>query len=143
MPRFNRRRLPGRKLLRPGRPAAPPPPPPLDVPLDNPQNGDSTEFAIPSVGAAKSASGPYAQQDTTVELPALRPGADPDEEPQPPRRMEFTCACGAKLIATSETYDKHTRCAMCQTVLLVNLVYDPERGSHEIVPFRVNPDSPL
>jgi hypothetical protein len=26
---------------------------------------------------------------------------------------------------------------MCQTVLLLNLVYDPETGQHEIVPFRV------
>jgi hypothetical protein len=32
---------------------------------------------------------------------------------------------------------------MCQTVMLLNLVFDPEHNTHEIVPFRVNPDSPL
>jgi hypothetical protein len=60
-----------------------------------------------------------------------------------PARLPFSCPCGAKLIATTQTYDKHSRCGMCQTVLLVNLVYDPETGSHEVVPFRIDPNSPL
>jgi hypothetical protein len=30
---------------------------------------------------------------------------------------------------------------MCQTVMLLNLVFDPEQKTHEIVPFRVNPKS--
>jgi hypothetical protein len=142
MNRFNRRRLPGRKLLRPARPAAPPPEP-LELPPETPHSGDSTEFAIPSVLSGRASPGSPSQQDTTVELPALRAVPDPDAEPQPPGKLEFNCACGTRLVATTDTYDKHTRCAMCQTVMLLNLVYDPERNSHEIVPFRVNPDKPL
>ena len=59
--------------------------------------------------------------------------------PEPPNRLAFTCPCGADLIATPEIYDKHSRCGMCQTVILINLVYDAEHRSHEIVAFRVNP----
>ena len=61
--------------------------------------------------------------------------------PQPPKRLEFTCSCGTILVATPATYDKHSRCAMCQTVMLLNLVYDAELRSHEIVPFRISPDA--
>jgi hypothetical protein len=84
-----------------------------------------------------------------VELKAM-PQADANDETAeaipveasiPPDRLKFTCPCGAELVATSEMYDKHTRCAMCQTVLLTNLVYDADARSHEIVPFRVNPES--
>jgi hypothetical protein len=143
MTRLNRRRLPGRKLLRPTRAAAPQPPEPLELPAEHPHSGDSTEFAIPSVLGGRGSPPRASQQDTTVELPALQPADDPGGEPHPPAKMEFNCACGTRLVATTATYDKHTRCAMCQTVMLLNLVYDAERNSHEIVPFRVNPDKPL
>lgn len=143
MNRFHRRRLPGRRLLRPARPAAPKPLEPLELPAENAHSGDSTEFAIPSVLAGGASPRAKSSQDTTVELPALKAPEDLDAEPRPPGKLEFACACGARLVATAETYDKHSRCAMCQTVLLLNLVWDPERHSHEIVPFRVNPDKPL
>jgi len=138
MNRFPRRRLPGRKLARPSRlgAAAPAPtPPPIDVPRENPANGDSTEFTLPSV--------PKGSGDTTVEMPSVPADLGANGEALPPRRLEFACPCGATLVATRETYDKHSRCAMCQTVLLVNLVYDPEHHSHEIVPFRVDPTKPI
>jgi hypothetical protein len=63
------------------------------------------------------------------------------DDPTAPAKLEFLCACGAKLIATTATYDKHSRCAMCQTVMLLSLVYDSDRRSYEIVPFRINPES--
>jgi hypothetical protein len=145
MVRFNRRRLPGRRLQRPGRPKAPEPEP-ISVPEE--KSGASTEFNVDAVQGARVSS-----SESTVALPSVGRKADPNAEtaeaftveaelpPRPPKRLEFPCACGTILVATPETYDKHTRCAMCQTVMLLNLVYDPEHRSHEIVPFRVRPDS--
>jgi len=89
-------------------------------------------------------------QESTVEMVSVReelalpPVGSADAlrvEPAPPPRMEFSCACGARLIATAAIYDKHSRCAMCQTVMLLSLVYDGDRRSFEIVPFRVHPES--
>ncbi len=134
--RFKRlRRLPGRKLGRPEPPAAAlsPDPPALILPED-PLSGASTEFAVPSV---------IADPPRAADLPTVQPYDDPDSEPNPPSRMPFVCPCGAKLVANTQTYDKHSRCAMCQTELLLNLVYDPEQRTHEIVPFRVDPNKPL
>ena len=75
MLRFNRRRLRGRKLNRPAPAAAPPEP--LEVPDSNPANGASTEVDVQAVRAATaepSSSAPIRrQQDSTVELEALRP----------------------------------------------------------------------
>jgi hypothetical protein len=144
MVHFNRRRIRGRRLPRPARPEPQP-----AAAQDN--SSASTEFDVQSVGAAPPSSALPRQQDSTVTLDAIRLNADPNEEtaegvavqPEPPKRLEFICPCGARLIATTETYDKHSRCAMCQTVMLLNLVFDPEHNTHEIVPFRVNPDSPL
>jgi len=138
--RFKRlRRLPVRKLGRPGRPEAalPADPPALELPAEDTRSGDSTEFAVPSVAAVP----PRPAVPPT--LPTVEPYEDPDAEPLPPSRMPFLCPCGAKLVAVFETYDKHSRCSMCQTVLLLNLVYDPELKSHEIVPFRIDLQSPL
>ena len=136
--RFKRlRRLPGRKLGRPGRSETeqlPADPPSLDLPAEDTRAGEETEVALPSVSAAT----PQA-----AVLPSLQPYEDPDTEPTPPSRMSFLCPCGAKLTASAQTYDKHSRCGSCQTVLLLNLVYDGETRSHEIVPFRINPNSPL
>ena len=151
MGRLHRRRLlPGRRLARPGRPAPQfsPDPPALELteeesaPKSEP-SGDSTEFAALSVPGNATASPPVNADAATAELPSVHPVEEPDGEGVAPARMEFICPCGAKLIATRATYDKHSRCAMCQTELLLNLVYDPEQGSHEIVPFRVDPNSPL
>jgi hypothetical protein len=142
MVRFNRRRVRTRRFTRPAKPE-PSGPIPLEVNLDS---DASAEFAIEAVQAQ---SAPTSQQDSTVELKAIPSKTDPNAEtaeevtagaPDPPRRMEFACPCGTTLIATDDLYDKHTRCGMCQTVLLVNLVYDSESRTHEIVPFRVNPD---
>jgi len=143
MVRFNRRRIrTTRRFVRPAKTQTPLPPLDIDTPAEA-----STEFAIE---AAKAQSAPSSQQDSTVELKAM-PESDPNDEtheafpavehPTPPARMKFTCPCGAELVATPEIYDKHTRCAMCQTVMLANLVYDAETRSHEIVPFRINPES--
>ena len=89
----------------------------------------STEFDVPSVLAE------------TARPERVSSGLqDFDVEPAPPQKLEFTCSCGTRLLATTETYDKYTRCAMCQTVMVLSLVYDPERKGHEIIPFRVNPD---
>ena len=142
MVHFNRRRI--RTTRRFARPAKPEPLPPLDIPATAEA---STEFAVEAV---KAQSAPRSsQQDSTVELKAM-PQGDPNDEtaesvtveaPVPPKKLEFTCPCGASLIATPEMYDRNTRCGMCQTVMLVNLVYDAESRSHEIVAFRVNPES--
>jgi hypothetical protein len=144
MVRFNRRRIRTRRFVRPAKPQAPLPPLEIDS-LSDP----SPEYAVEAVQAQ---SAPRSgQQDSTVELKAIPSKADPNEEtqeafptdgrPVPPKRMQFTCPCGASLIATSEIYDKQTRCAMCQTVMLVNLVYDAETRAHEIVAFRINSES--
>ena len=142
MTRFNRRRI--RTTRRFARPAAKAETlPPIELP---PNAEASTEFAVEAV---KAQSAPSSQQDSTVELAAM-PKGDPNDEtaevvsvalPEPPNRLAFTCPCGADLIATADMYDKHTRCALCRTVVLVNLVYDAESRSHEIVAFRVNPES--
>jgi len=139
--RLNRRRLPARRFARPGRPALPAAPPPLELPADDSRNGDSTEFAIASVPGAPTAS-TTKSHDTTVELPSVVPtieeGGESAGDPIPPDRLEYACTCGAKLIATATSYDKKSRCGTCQQVMLLNLVYDPETGRHEIVPFEVN-----
>jgi len=88
-------------------------------------------------------------QESTVELPAVQeeipvPGDRPEAvrvPPKPPPKLEFECPCGRKLVATTEMYDKHLRCALCQTVMLVSLVYDADQRSFEIVPFRINPET--
>jgi hypothetical protein len=140
--RLNRRRLPGRRFARPGRPALPASPPPLELPAEDARSGESTEFAIASVPAEPPPS-TAKTHDTTVELPSVVPvieeGGAPAEEPIPPDRLKFSCPCGAELLATVATYDTRSRCGTCQAVLLLNVVYDPETGMHEIVPFEVNP----
>lgn len=142
MVRFNRRRIRTRRFARPVKASEPLPPIDVDAP-----SSASTEFAVEAV---KAQSAPRSsQQESTVELKALPPADANDETaeavtveaPLPPERMKFTCPCGAELVATSDMYDKHTRCGMCQTVLLTNLVYDAETRNHEIIPFRVNPES--
>ena len=144
--RLNRRRLPGRRFARLGRPALPAAPPPLEIPTEDSRSGESTEFAIPSLPGETPGSGKKTN-DTTVELPSVEPiveeGGEPAGEPIPPDRLKFNCPCGAELVAEASTYDRNSRCAMCQTVLLLNVVFDPETGSHEIVPFRVDPKAPL
>jgi hypothetical protein len=114
----------------------------LEIPQDDSRNGDSTEFAIVSVPGTPPSSTTAKSHDTTVELPSVEPEIVEDGalagEAIPPDRLEYVCTCGAKLIATAATYDKKSRCGTCQQVLLLNLVYDPETGKHEIVPFEVN-----
>lgn len=140
--RFKRRRLPGRRLPKPSQAAGPLPQEPLELPPDTPGAGSSTEIAISAVQSNAPAARPKGgSQETTVELPALRPGAGTGSEPGLPPRMEFTCACGAMLVATPELYDQRTRCGLCQAILLLSVVYDPERRSHEIVPFKVDSGS--
>ena len=147
--RLPRRRLrPARRIGRPGRPASAP----------NPDSGplslheSPTELNAPSVleNLPSPSTPEQRSQESTVEMVsvteelAFPPSESSDAlraEPAPPPKMEFACACGARLIATAETYDKHSRCAMCQTVLLLSLVYDGDRRSFEIVPFRVNPET--
>ena len=142
MPLPRRRLRTTRRLLRSGRPVTPPVTPPL--------HEQPTEIGVPSILEDLPAPSTPAvrSQQTTVELPAIRdemPQSDSSDalriQPPPPKKLEFHCACGAKLVATTETYDKHSRCAMCQTVLLLSLVYDGDQRSFEIVPFRVNPES--
>jgi hypothetical protein len=140
--RLNRRRLPLRRFGRPGRPAPPASSPaPIDLPPDDSRSGDSTEFAVPSVPGAASSSAAKSHE-STVELPSVQPvveeGGPLPDDPIPPDRLKFACTCGAELVAMAATYDKKTRCGTCQQVLLLNLVYDPETGQHEIVPFEVN-----
>jgi hypothetical protein len=144
--RLNRRRLPLRRIARPSRPAPPGTTAPLEVPAEDSRSGESTPFAIASVpGASSSSATPT--PETPAELPSVVPTIEEDEkgieEAVPPDRLDFVCPCGAKLIAHLETYDRHSRCAECQTVLLLNLVYDPETGGHEIVPFRIDPQASL
>jgi len=133
-------RLP-RRRLRPVRKPARPGPAPLPSAEEVPVNEASTEFDVPSVLLQRpAASTPESRsQESTVEMLSVE--AELVTEPPAPGKLEFHCACGAKLIATTETYDKHSRCALCQTVLLLSLVYDTDRRSYEIVPFRVNPES--
>lgn len=141
--RLPRRRLrPTRRLHRPGHPVTPAVTPQL--------HEQPTEINLPSLLEDLPPPGtPLPRsQETTVELAAIKDDLPPSEssdalkvEPAPPKKLEFSCTCGAKLVATTETYDKHSRCAMCQTVLLLSLVYDGDQRSFEIVPFRVNPES--
>jgi len=146
MVRFNRRRIRTRRFTRPGQSQAPSsatsakPLPPIEI--------DAAEYAVEAIQAQSAPR--TSQQDSTVELNALPPSGSTEEtqeafptaeQPPPPKRMKFTCPCGADLIATPEMYDRNTRCGLCQTVMLVNLVYDPESRTHEIVAFRMNPES--
>ena len=136
--RLPRRRLrPVRKLARPGRPDPRPLPQAEEVPVSE----ASTEFNVPSVLLDRPAadSAQLRSQESTVEMLSVE--AEIVDDPTAPAKLEFLCACGAKLIATTATYDKHSRCAMCQTVMLLSLVYDSDRRSYEIVPFRINPES--
>ncbi len=141
--RLPRRRLrPTRRLLRPGHPVTPSVTPPIhEQPTELHAPSVLEDLPHPSTPIARS-------QETTVELAAIREELPPSEssdslkvEPKPPQKLEFNCTCGAALIATTQTYDKHSRCSMCQTVLLLSLVYDGDQRSFEIVPFRVNPES--
>lgn len=137
MAHFHRRRLRGRRLARPT--AAPAPLPPAESP-----EPESSELSLVEINAPKPSPALHPQQESTVELRSMPSDADPradtagslTEMPLPPERLEFSCPCGARLVATTETYDKKSRCALCSAVLLLNLVYDPERDKHEIVPFR-------
>jgi hypothetical protein len=132
MARLNRRRLPTRRFQRLGRPSLPTPPAVPDAkPQPDVPSSSSTTAALPSVQ-----NDPNAETVEAFAVQAEVPAA-------PPKRLEFTCSCGTVLVATPATYDKHSRCAMCQTVMLLNLVYDPEQRSHEIVPFRIGPDPHL
>ena len=132
MARLNRRRLPiTRRFPRLGKPSLPTPPsaPDAKAPPEPIASASSTTAALPSVE-----NDPNAETEVAFAVRAELP-------PQPPKRLEFTCPCGTILVATPATYDKHSRCAICQTVMLLNLVYDAELRSHEIVPFRIGPDA--
>ena len=59
------------------------------------------------------------------------------KDPDAPEKVGFTCSCGARLVVTKKSYDKRMRCASCQTLMLVSLVWDPKKKKYEIVPFRV------
>jgi hypothetical protein len=136
--RLPRRRLrPVRKLARPGRPDPLPLPKAEEIPISE----ASTEFNVPSILLERPAadSAQIRSQESTVEMLSVE--AEIVDDPTAPAKLEFLCACGAKLIATTATYDKHSRCAMCQTVMLLSLVYDSDHRSYEIVPFRINPQS--
>jgi len=136
--RLPRRRLrPVRKLARPGRPE----PRPLPQAEEAPIGEASPSFNVASIPLERPAadSPQVRSQESTVELLSVE--AEIVDDPTAPAKLEFLCACGAKLIATTATYDKHSRCAMCQTVMLLSLVYDSDRRSYEVVPFRINPES--
>jgi hypothetical protein len=94
-------------------------------------------------------------QDETAELLAIReqPGdskaesagaLDGELEPAPPEKLAFACPCGATLEASKKTYDTRITCGTCRALLLISLVWDPEKRRHEIEPFRVGdvPDLP-
>ncbi len=138
--RFHRRRVKTRRFVRPGRPPA------VAEPQVDPIHTAPTEIGAPSVKAEISSTPPVKANDSTVQLPSVEAEIDPQAEteselgggePKPPARLAFACPCGTQLIATTATYDKHSRCAVCRAVLLVNLVFDPEAGTYEIVPFRI------
>ncbi len=61
--------------------------------------------------------------------------------PDPPMRLEFSCPCGKRLVATRECFDRRSRCGSCRTILLLNLVYQRDLGIFQIEPFRVEPDT--
>lgn len=144
--RLPRRRLrPARRLGRPGRAPAPADPGPL--PLEESPTGIDVVSVRDDLPRASSSPAQRAQE-STVEMLSVReeiaasPASGPPARPAVPRapqKVEFVCPCGARLIATPETYDKHSRCAVCQAVLLLSLVYDGDCGSFEIVPFPVRP----
>lgn len=96
-------------------------------------------------------------QAETVALPALpRPsvndpaaetegGTDAGERtngpPEPPRKIGFSCPCGAILSAPRELYDKRMFCKSCGEVLLLNLLYKADLQRFEIYPLRATPEA--
>lgn len=138
--RLPRRRLrTTRRLVRPGRPA---------LPTGNPAPPSPTEVDLPSVleGLPRPSTPEMRSQESTVEMMAVKEEiavapAAPVGPPRPPPQLEFACDCGATLLATPRTYDQHDRCPSCGSTMLLSLVYDGDRRSYEVVPFRVNPTS--
>lgn len=132
-----------RRLGRPGRPLLPTGPVPL--------HESPTELSLPSVleDLPKPSAPERRSQESTVELMSVKeeiavPADRPSPSrlpPRPPQKLEFNCDCGAALTATPATYDQQSRCTACGVVLLLSLVYDGDRRSYEIVPFRANPES--
>jgi hypothetical protein len=154
-----------RKLARPGPKAAPATEEiPLGIPVDPDDSAlpeESTLIDAEPVGApvpARTGKAPKpsksATQDDTVQVLALKgKPVDPNEEtegaldgdlePDPPDKIGFTCTCGVRLVATRKAYDKRMRCAKCQTLMLISLVWNPAAKKFEIEPFRVDvPDLP-
>lgn len=142
--RFRGRRPRTRRFMQPGSPA-----PPSNAPLDDPiLHSPPQDVVFPPTdpsGGRKSGH----SQDSTAQLPALGSADETQADssgglaaiPDPPDRIEFTCPCGKRLVATRELYDRRSRCAACQTVLLLNLVYRRDLGVFEIEPFSVGSDS--
>jgi len=126
-------RLPRRRLRAPRRLSAPPPPaPPTSAAAPRPSGAD-----------ARSQESTVALAAVPDEIPASPPPGPParGSAPRPPQKIAFDCLCGASLVATADMYDKHSRCAVCRTLLLLSLVYDGDCRSFEIVPFRVEPQT--
>ena len=73
-----------------------------------------------------------------MQAPAPQPSArDFAAQPEPPDRIEFSCTCGKILSAPRHLYDRRSKCGICHTVLLLNLVYRRDLNQFEIEPFRI------
>jgi len=142
MARSTRRRRQIRQLAREARVRKTPPPEGIPV---------SSDTDVPIIGIPVDAESPAPEkrpsplsQADTAEL-AAQPGrpqsfeSDPEFNPAPPAKLEFSCPCGGRLVANREMYDKRTRCGSCGESLLVNLLFNPATRQWEIQAFRVNP----
>ncbi len=149
-----------RQLARDARDRAKPPDPVLNgipVPSEDAGSGSS---AIPTAELVEEAldvsSVPLSQAETAA-LPAIPtssqndpnaeteggtdPGMRTDGPPEPPRKLGFSCPCGAILTAPRELYDKRMFCKSCGEVLLLNLLYKADLQRFEIYPLRATPEA--
>lgn len=68
------------------------------------------------------------------------PPATTDAPVEPPRKIPFSCPCGAFLSAPRELYDKRLRCSSCGEILLLTLLYKADLQRFEIYPLRATPE---
>jgi len=67
---------------------------------------------------------------------------DREASPEPPEQLWFDCACGARLRAVRDLYDRKARCPACDLQFLLRLSYDAASGEFAVIPARLGGRSP-